>query len=136
MVKAVCAFKEHLAAFQQRHYPFHTETKKTPHSPRWMQCWHASKNHVLPVGKCKFRAFHRQHFATDSPTFYAYQSIPYSLPARSFHCYRSGNRGWLSATRVIYVSGDQAFCICLRTKRKPPILSTALLQGSGQDRRS
>lgn len=48
-------------------------------------------------------------FATDSPTFYAYQSIPYSLPARSFHCYRSGNRGWLSATRVIYVSGDQAF---------------------------
>jgi hypothetical protein len=79
------------------------------HSPRWMQCWHASKNHVLPVGKCKFRAFHRQHFATDSPTFYAYQSIPYSLPARSFHCYRSGNRGWLSATRVIYVSGNQAF---------------------------
>lgn len=94
------------------------ETKKTPHSPRWMQCWHASKNHVLPVGKCKFRAFHRQRFATNSPTIYAYQSIPYSLPARSFHCYRSGNRGWLSATRVIYVSGDQAFLHLFENKKK------------------
>ncbi|CSG73383.1 Uncharacterised protein [Shigella sonnei] len=31
MVKAVCAFKEHLAAFQQRHYPFHAgKQRKLP----------------------------------------------------------------------------------------------------------
>ena len=120
MVKAVCAFKEHLAAFQQRHYPFHTgKQRKLPIRRDGCNAGTPVKITFLPVGKCKFRAFHRQRFATDSPTFYAYQSIPYPLPARSFHCYRSGNRGWLSATRVIYVSGDQAFfCICLRREKK------------------
>ncbi|MDO2162481.1 hypothetical protein Q2430_27110, partial [Escherichia coli] len=49
-----------------------------------------------------------------------------------FLFFLSGNRGCLSAPGVIYVRGDQVFFAFFgEEKKKPPILSTALLQGSG-----